>query len=102
MGYFLAELLCFVSYWGGMAWVIWADGQRQRRLAAERGGVDFMDRRPWQYMALGLLCGPLPFIAYFGTTRRSASGWLFGIAASGAWSVLFVVLHALLVWLATA
>jgi hypothetical protein len=38
-----------------------------------------MDRRVPPYLVLGIFCGPLPLIVYFGTTRKSALGWLMGV-----------------------
>lgn len=78
----------FVTYWGGMAGIIWFDGQRQRAKASVVGNVDFIDRRPGAYMILGAFCGPLPLIFYFGTTRRSVTGWLVGIGIGFGWSLV--------------
>lgn len=41
-----------------------------------------MDRSVAPYLVLGLICGPLPLIFYFGTTRRTALGWLMGVGAA--------------------
>jgi hypothetical protein len=90
-------IIWFVAYWGGMAALIWFDARRQRIKAIAERGVDFADRSPWQYMILGVFCGPLPIVFYFGISRKSALGWLMGIAIGATWSVLFSVLFNLLV-----
>jgi hypothetical protein len=67
------------------------DGKRQRENARAAGSVDFLDRSPLPYMLLGVLCGPLPLIFHFGTTRKSVGGWLLGLAIGIGWSVLVSV-----------
>jgi hypothetical protein len=89
-------LVWFVAYWGGMAGLIWLDAERQRAAARAAGAVDFIDRRIWPYMVMGLICGPLPLIFYFGTTRKSAAGWAIGIGAGVGWSILFSILYGLI------
>ena len=79
-------VLSVVVYWGGMAAIIHIDGKRQHEKARAAGSVDFMDRSPLPYMLLGVLCGPLPLIFYFGTTRKSVGGWLLGLVIGVGWT----------------
>jgi hypothetical protein len=78
----LASFVVWAVYFGLTAGVIVLDGKMQRAKAQREGGVDFMDRSPWSYLVLALLCGPLPLIFYFGTTRKNAMGWLMGVGAA--------------------
>jgi hypothetical protein len=97
MGGALALLaLWFLAYWLGMASLIWIDGKRQRRAIQASGSVDFVNRSPWPYILMGILCGPLPLILYFGTTRKSAAGWVAGIAIGVGWTLLFSFLYTLI------
>jgi hypothetical protein len=84
----LFAITMFVVYWGGMAAIIWMDEQRARERARASGLVDFRDRRVLPYMLLGVLCGPLPLVVYFGATRRSVGGWLLGLVIGVGWSLL--------------
>ena len=86
-------VLWFLAYWFGMAAVIWLDGKRQRQRALASGSVDFVDRKPLPYMLTGAICGPIPLILYFGTTRKSAAGWALGIGVGLGWSLLFSLLY---------
>jgi len=97
MGGVMAILaLWFLAYWLGMALLIWVDGNRQRRAIQASGSVDFVSRSPWPYILMGVICGPLPLILYFGTTRKSAAGWLLGIAVGVGWTLLFGFLYTLI------
>lgn len=87
-------------------WAIWAlvtiaimllDARRQRARALATGEPDFKDRSPASYLALALVFGPLPLLVYFGTTRRSAAGWLLGLAAA-AGVVLLVGVTNVVLW----
>lgn len=78
----IVSILTWVVYFGLTLGAILVDTSIQRAKAQREGGVDFMDRSPWGYIALGLLCGPLPLIFYFGATRKSALGWLMGIGVA--------------------
>ena len=89
----LFAVAMFLVYWGGMAGIIWYDGKRQREKARAAGSVDFLDRSPLPYMLLGVLCGPLPLMFYFGTTRKSVGGWIMGIAIGFGWSALVSVVY---------
>lgn len=80
----LASILSWAVYFGLTLATIVVDGRRQREKARVAGGVDFADRSPWAYIALGVLCGPLPVIFYFGATRKNAAGWFMGIGAAAA------------------
>ena len=75
----LVPFLTWLVYFGLSVGAILIDGKMQRAKAEREGGVDFMERSPWGYIALGVLCGPLPVIVYFGTTRKGAIGWLIGL-----------------------
>jgi hypothetical protein len=97
---FALLVLWFISYWAGMAAVIWLDGKRQRGKARAAGAVDFIDRNPLPYMLMGALCGPIPLILYFGITRKSAAGWALGIGIGVGWSVLFSLLYSVIQFLA--
>jgi hypothetical protein len=92
-------LFMFVVYWGGMAMIISTDAKREREKARAGGSVDFMDRSPVPYMLLGVLCGPLPLIFYFGTTRKSVGGWLAGVGIGVGWSILNSVVFNVGVWI---
>jgi hypothetical protein len=96
VGVFIVMIVWFLSYWGGMALVIKLDAAKQRTAAKAAGAVDFADRNPVPYMLLGLICGPFPLLFYFGSTRRSAKGWLMGIGIAIGWSLLFGFLFSLI------
>src|SRR5215467_12245949 len=76
----ISYLLVFVLYFVATIVVIRIDAKRQREAALARGGVDFIDRRVTPYMLLSFISGAMPLIFYFGISRRSAAGWLLGIA----------------------
>jgi hypothetical protein len=78
----IVSIVTWFVYFGLTVGVILLDGKLQRDKAQREGGVDFMDRSPWGYVAFGLICGPLPLIFYFGATRKNALGWLLGIGAA--------------------
>ncbi len=78
----IVSIVTWFVYFGLTVGVILLDGKMQRDKANREGGVDFMDRSPWGYVAFGLICGPLPLIFYFGATRKNALGWLLGIGAA--------------------
>jgi hypothetical protein len=80
----LVRILVWLVYFGFTAAVIVVDGKIARARVEREGSVDFMDRSVTPYILIGLLCGPLPLIFYFGATRRSVVGWLIGVGAAGA------------------
>src|SRR5437763_1698189 len=92
----LASILVWLVYFGLTAAVIMIDGKMQRAKAEREGGVDFMDRSPRSYLLIGILCGPLPLIFYFGATRKNAMGWLAGIGAAVGVYVVTVVFAVIL------
>ena len=87
----IVTILTWFVYFGLTVGTILVDGKMQRDKAQASGGVDFMDRSPWGYIALGLICGPLPLVLYFGATRKSALGWLMGFGAAFLVYVMTVV-----------
>lgn len=99
---FALFVIWFLAYWLGMAGVIGLDGRRQREKARAAGTVDFQDRSPLPFMMMGALCGPIPLVLYFGTTRKSARGWVLGLAIGVGWSLAFGMLFNLIAALARA
>lgn len=83
----IVSIVTWLVYFGLTVGVLLLDGKMQRDKASREGGVDFMDRSAWGYVAFGLLCGPLPLIFYFGATRKNALGWLLGIGIGAAVAV---------------
>lgn len=75
----LSFALIFVVWVGSTIAIIKVDAARQRKAAAARGDVDFIDRSVTPYLALAFIAGALPLIFYFGTSRKKASGWLLGL-----------------------
>jgi hypothetical protein len=91
------SVLVWLLYFGLTAGIIAVDAKMQREKARREGQVDFADRRILQYILLGIICGPLPLLFYFGTTRKSAQGWLLGV---GAVVVLYVLLYVIAFFIA--
>lgn len=87
----ISNLVIWIFYFGLTAVIILADAKMQRAKARAAGTVDFADRKVLTYLALGVLCGPLPLIFYFGITRKSAGGWLLGLGAALAVSLAISV-----------
>lgn len=92
----IVSIVCWLVYFGLTVGIILLDRNIQKRKAETQGGVDFMDRSPTNYLVLAIFCGPAPLIFYFGTTRKSALGWLMGFGAAIAVYVVVVVIATVL------
>lgn len=99
MTFRILEILVAVLYWGGMAGIILFDAKTQRERARAAGTVDFADRSPMAYLLLGLICGPIPLMMYFGTTRKALGGWLTGAAIGIGWTLFCLLLARTLLFL---
>jgi hypothetical protein len=99
----IITVICYLLYFGLTIGIILLDARIQRQRAAAQGSVDFMDRKPTNYLVLAIFCGPLPLIAYFGITRKSAVGWLMGIgAAIAVYAAVFMMAFVLSLTVAVA
>lgn len=88
----LTTALLWAFWFGFPALVIRLDAKRQRAAARARGEVDLLDRSVTPYLVTALFCGGLPLVVYFGTTRRSALGWLTGLGLALVQFALLMVL----------
>jgi hypothetical protein len=90
-------VLLWLLYFGLTAGIIAIDAKLQRERARREGAVDFADRRVLPYILLGAICGPMPLLFYFGTTRKNAAGWLLGVGAVvGLYALLYFIAFVLI------
>lgn len=84
----LAGIGTWVLWFASTIAIIVLDAKKQRRLALERDGADFIERSVWPYLVLSLICGALPVVVYFTASRKGARGFFTGLGVFVAQTVV--------------
>ena len=90
----LAAMVAFVVYAALSNGIVMVD--RRRRRADPTAEATWVDQNQIAFSAISLCCGPAWLIVHFGVTRKSVDGWLLGLAAAAAVTVVTI----LVTWLA--